>query len=623
MRLARWILFVTFCVSGYAQGPIDYSLGAGNWPKVYQPSDVPQANLADSATIDRLIRGGKLYLSLQDVILLALENNLDIEIGRYGRLEADTDLLRAKAGAQLSGVQTQISSLSTGQSVQGSGQQVQGQRGQADGITTNASARASGATSTGNAASFFGTQVTSLDPVFTSSMTFARQSNPQISDFVTGTNTLIQDTSSYNLGFSQGFTTGTTFNLGFSTVDSSTNNLRSLFNPSLGSDASVSISQRLLQGFGRSVNNRNIRIAKNNQEVQDLQFELQVITTINQVRQLYWDLVTFMAQAEGSRTDLELSERLVESTKRRVELGFQPRFEVLRVNAETTTYRQQLLDARKRIRQQQNVLKNAISKFGPVSSSLLGVEIVPTDKIVVPDNEAVEPIQDLVDKALGSRPSLASSRMSKENSNINIKGIRNAMLPSIDVTAFARNNALAGTVNPDIANVPGIGAPNPFFTGGFGTALSQIFRRNFPDYGVFLNLNIPLKNRQAQADMTREQLRLRQTDIQLRQQENSVKLEVAQALEDLRNVRDTHGIAKEARELRQEMVEAEEKRFELGMSSIFEIVQVQRDLAAARTTEINALGSYMAARNELDRATGQVLKRHNISIDAAYKGAAR
>ena len=623
MRPAVWFLLLAVCVTGYAQDPIDYSLGAGSWPKVYQPRDVPQANLADSASIDRFIREGKLYLSLEDVILLALENNLDIEIGRYGRMEADTDLLRAKAGAQLSGVQTQISTLSTGQSAQGSGQQVQGQRGQADGITTNASARASGASSTGNAASFFGTQVTSLDPVFTSSMSFARQSNPQISDFVTGTNTLIQDTNSYNFGVSQGFTTGTTVNVGFSTVDSATNNLRSLFNPSLGSDASVSVSQRLLQGFGRSVNNRNIRIAKNNQEVQDLQFELQIVTTVNQIQQLYWDLVTFIAQAEGSRADLDLSERLVESTTRRVELGFQPRFEVVRVNAETTTYRQQLLDADRRIRQQQNVLKNAISKLGPVSSSLLGVELVPTDEIVVPDRDAVEPIQDLIDRALGSRPSLASQRMSKENSNINIKGIRNGMLPSIDVTAFARNNALAGSVNPDVANVPGIGAPNPFFTGGFGTALGQIFRRNFPDYGLFLNLNIPLKNRQAQADMTREQLRLRQQDIQLRQQENSVKLEVVQATEGLRNARDTYGIAKEARELREDMVEAEQKRFELGMSSIFEIVQVQRDLAAARTGEINAMSSYMAARNELDRATGQVLKRHNISIEAAYKGAAR
>jgi len=605
-----------------AQGPIDYSRGAGTFPNfsIYQAPEVPEADLNDSATIDKMMREGKLYLSLQDLILLALENNLDIEVGRYGRLEADADLLRAKAGAQLSGVQTQISTLSTGQSAQGSGQQIQGQRGQATGVTTNASAQASGAGGTGNAASFFGTATTSLDPTLSSSLNFSRSSQPQISDFVTGTNTLIQDTSSYNLNYSQGFTTGTTLSAGFSTVIAENNNLRNLFNPTLGSDLSLSVRQRLLQGFGRAVNNRNIRIAKNNQEIQDLRFELQVVSTVTQLQNLYWDLVAFIAEAEGRQADLDLSETLVKNTKRQVELGLQPGFEITRVEAETTVYRQQLLDAENTIRQQENVIKNAISKFGPTSTALLGVEIIPVDKIEVPENEPIEPLQDLVQKALGARPALVTTRMERENSDISLKGIKNAMLPSVDLTAFARNNALAGTVNEDVAAIPGVGAPNPFFVGGFGTAIGQIARRNFPDYGVFVSLNVPLKNRQAQADMTRELLRRRMADIQLRQQENSIKLEVAQAVQNLERARKNYKIAGEARQLREDMLEAEKKRFTLGSSSIFQIVQVQRDLANARTGEINAIRAYMSARNELERVTGQVLTRQNISIDAAYQG---
>lgn len=605
-----------------AQGPIDYSRGAGTFPNfsIYQAPEVPEADLNDSASVDKMIREGKLYLSLQDLILLALENNLDIEVGRYGRLEADADLLRARAGAQLSGVQTQISTLSTGQSAQGSGQQIQGQRGQATGITTNASAQAAGGGGTGNAASFFGTQTTSLDPTLSTSLNFSRSSQPQISDFVTGTNTLIQDTSSYNLNYSQGFTTGTTLGLGFSAVASENNNLRSLFNPALGSDMSVSLRQRLLQGFGRAVNNRNIRVAKNNQEIQDLRFELQVVSTVTQLQNLYWDLVAFVAEAEGRRADLDLSETLVKNTKRQVELGLQPGFEITRVEAETTVYRQQLLDAENSIRQQENVIKNAISKFGPTSTSLLGVEIIPIDKIEVPENEPIEPLQDLVQKALRGRPGLVEARMNQENSDISLKGIKNAMLPSVDLTAFARNNALAGTVNENLSSIPGLGQPNPFFIGGFGTALGQIARRNFPDYGVFVSLNVPLKNRQAQADMTRELLRRRLADIQIRQQENSIKLEVAQAVQSLERARENYKIAGEARQLREDMLEAEKKRFTLGSSSIFQIVQVQRDLANARTGEINAIRAYMSARNELDRATGQVLTRQNISIDAAYQG---
>ena len=617
---------LAFCSAPQLRGQtIDYSRGAKFWPRLdtYRVPEVAPADLDDSAAPADMIRGGKLYLSLQDLIALAFANNLDIELARYGRLEADTDLLRAKAGAQLSGVQTQISTLSTGQSVQSSGARVGEPRGQADGITTNASEQATGSASTGNAASFFGTQVTGLEPTVSSTMTFVRTSNPQISDFVTGTNTLIQDIESYNLNFSQGFTSGTTFNAGFTAFGSQNNNLRNLFNPTLTSDLSVSVSQRLLQGFGRAVNNRNIRIAKNNREIQDTQFEMQVIVTVSQLQNLYWDLVTFVEVASGRRADLELAELLVRNTKRQVELGLQPRFEITRVEAETTSYRRQVLDAENDIRRQQNVIKNAISKFGPTGAALLGVEIVPTDRIEAPQRGPVEPVQDLVESALRSRPEIARTQMTLTNSRINIKGIRNAMLPSLDLTAFMRNNALAGTVNPQIANIPGVGAPNPFFTGGFGTAVGQLFRRNFPDYGVFLNLNVPLKNRQAQADMTRELLRLRQSDIRLRQEENNIKLDVTQAVESLRRARQNHEISKQARELREQMLEAERKRFALGSSSIFQIVQVQRDLAAARNDEINSLNGYIRARNELDRATGQVLERHGISIEAAYRGALR
>ncbi len=617
---------LAFCLaSRLGSQTIDYSRGAKFWPRLdtYRAPEMAPVNLDDSAALEGMIRGGKLYLSLQDLIALAFANNLDIELGRYGRLEADTDLLRAKAGAQLSGVQTQISTLSTGQSVQSSGTQTGGPRGQASGITMNASEQATGSASTGNAASFFGAQVTALEPTISSTMSFARTSNPQISDFVTGTNTLIQDIDSYNFNFSQGFTSGTTFNAGFTAFGSENNNLRNLFNPTLTSDLSVSISQRLLQGFGRAVNNRNIRIAKNNQEIQDTQFELQVIATVSQLQSLYWDLVTFIEIAAGRRADLELAELLVRNTKRQVELGLQPRFEITRVEAETTNYRRQLLDAENDIRRQQNVIKNAISKFGPTAAALLGVEIVPTERIEIPERRQVEPVQDLVVTALRSRPEITRTRMTQTNSRINIKGIRNAMLPSLDVTAFMRNNALAGKVNPEIASIPGVGAPNPFFTGGFGTAVGQLFRRNFPDYGIFLSLNVPLKNRQAQADMTRELLRLRQSDIRLRQEENNIKLEVTQAVESLSRARESHEISEQARELREQMLEAERKRFELGSSSIFQIVQVQRDLAAARTDEIGSLNEYIRARNELDRATGQVLERHGISVEAAYRGALR
>jgi outer membrane protein TolC len=608
------------------QQQLDLTRGAGTFPNfnIYKPREIGPADLSDSLRLEQMIRDGKIYLSLSDALAIALENNLDIAVARYGPLEADTDILRARSGQNLSGVQTQISTLSTQASAQGGGGGGggQGAPGQATGIFSGAgdAAQAASGGDTGSASSFFGTQVTALDPVVSTSMFWTRQSNPQISNFVTGTNTLIQDFGSYQFNFSKGFTTGTTLNLGFTNFNQSTNNLRNNLNPTISSEMNLSIRQRLTQGFGRAINERQIRVANNNREVQDLQFKEQVITTVSRIQNLYWDLVSFLQEAEARRSDLALSEQLVRDNDRKVELGLLARIEVTRAKAEAVNFRRQLIQAENTVKQQQDIIKNALTKHGPASVTLANVEIVPTDQMVIPEVEPIQPLQDLISMALQSRPTLAQQRINLTNSDINLKGIRNAMLPSVDVTAFATNNGLAGSLNPDLIGSPDVPPPDPFFVGGFGSAVGQIFRRNFPDYGVSLQLNIPLKNRQAQADMTRELLRRRKADIQLRQTENAMKLDVTRALTNLQQARDTYEAAVEGRRLQEEMLESERKRFDLGSSTIFQIVQSQRDLATARTAEINAMRTYTNARVELDRITGQTLAKNNVSVEEAYVG---
>jgi outer membrane protein TolC len=602
----------------------DYSLSAGNWPshRIYMPEEVPQANLSDSPRLESLIRGGVLYLSLADAVALAIENNLDIAYARYAPLQADTDILRARAGANLSGVQTQISTLSTAQSVATPGGGGGGggfQQGQATGITVAASQQAAGGAA-GEVTSFFGTQVTNLDPTFSGSMTVTRQSNPQISDFVTGTNTLIQDFDFYSFNYNQGFTTGTTVQLGFTTVAASNNNLRNNFNPTLTSDLSLNIRQPLTQGFGREINGRQIRIAKNRREQQDLAFKDQVIDTVKRIQDLYWDLVGLIAEVEARKNDLQLSENLLRDNTRSVELGLMAGVELLSAKAEASTNRNTLVRAETNVRLQEEVLKNAITKHGPTSDRLANVRIVPTDSVPIPNVDRVEPLQDLITLALSSRPSLVQARMELHNSDLNLKGIRNAMLPRVDVTAFATNNALAGSVNSDFIGGPNSGAPSDFFLGGLGTALSQVFRRNFPDYGVRFDLNMPLRNRQAQADMTRETLSRRRQDIRLLQSENNVKLEVSRALTSLMQTRDAYQTAKEAREFREQMLEAEHKKFDFGSSTIFQIVQAQRDLGNARVSEIGAINSYVKAQVDLDRVVGGTLERNAVLGEEAFQG---
>jgi outer membrane protein TolC len=603
---------------------IDYSLSNGSFWNlgIYRPRDVPEADLADSMRLDRLIRDGKLYLSLADALALSLENNLDIAVARYSPLEAQADLLRAKAGANLSGVQTQISTLSTGQSVGGGGGGgAQGPSGQATGITQSASQAAqTAAGGTGNAASFFGTQTVNLDPQITGAFGLNRSSNPQISSFVIGQNTLISDFGFTNIGYQQGFITGTTFNIGLTTFRQSNNNTRNSFNPTLTGDISASITQRLTQGFGRAINSRNIRIARNNQEIEDLNFEEQVISTVGGVQQLYWDLVALRDQAAARRADVELADKLVADTGKQAELGLQAQIEVTRSRAEATSFRQQLVQAETLVKEQQEILKNAITKHGPTSATLAGVEIIPTDHIVIPEIAPVEPLPDMIEAAMRSRPALSRSRINLENSEISLRGIKNALKPSLDLTASATNNGLAGTLNPDVIVLPDAPQPDQYFVGGISTVFGQLFRRNFPDYGVRLSLNIPLKNRQAQADMTRELLRRRRQDIQLRQQENAIKLEVARALATLQQEHENYRIAVEARELREQMADAERKRLALGSSTIFAIIQAQRDLSTARTAEVNAARSYTSARIDIERVTGRTLRANNISIAEAYSG---
>jgi outer membrane protein len=619
------LLAVQSLCAQQAEPVVDYSLNHGSfWNlNIYRQRPIGEANLVDSPRLDRLIRGGKLYLSLADAVALALENNLDIEVARYSPKEAETDLLRAKSGANLSGVQTQISTLSTASSASaGSGGAgfTSGPGGQATGINEGASGQIDSGGSAGSAASFFGTQTVNLDPQLSATFGAFHTSIPQITSSVTGTNTLVSDSLTSSVNFQQGFITGTTLGVRYATFRQQNNNIRNNFNPTLSADLSISLTQRLTQGFGRAVNNRNIRIAKNNQVVENLNFREQVITTLSRLEQLYWDLVTFRRIAEARRQDVDLSDRLVTQTRKQAELGLLARIEVTRTEAESTAFRQQLVEAQRAIREQEEILKTALTKHGPTSSTLAGVEVVPVDSIAIPTTELVEPVNELVVEALRERTSVSRSRINLESSDINLRGIKNALKPTIDVTAFATNNGLAGTINPDVDPLPGADPPSGFFIGGLGTAWGQIARRNFPDYGVQFQLNIPLKNRQAQADMTRESLRRRRADIQLRQQENAIKLEVARAVTNLKQARETHLISREARVLRKQMVDAEEKRFALGQSTIFQIIQAQRDLSTSRTTEINALGSYEASRNTYEQVLGRTLAVHNVSIDEAYSG---
>ncbi|MDA1315730.1 MAG: TolC family protein [Acidobacteria bacterium] len=601
--------------------PLDYTAISPGWSfrDVYKVPEPDPYDFANSPRLDELTRGGKLYLSLADAIALAIENNLDIAYARYDPLKADTDILRAQSGGQLRGVQTQISTLSTGQSATGGG----GRGGDVTGIDSRAGGGGGqGATSVGDASTFFGTAIPNLDPRITGGIDWGHFSNPQTSDFVTGTNTFVSETSNSNIALRQGFLTGATGSVSWNNRRSITNSQRTNFNPNISSNIGINFTQPLIQGFGRSLNSRIIRVAKNNRDITDLAFKQQAISTVAQIQNLYWDLVTFIADVRGREEDLRRAEKLFSDNKRRVEIGTLAPIEIVRAEAEVATAEQNLTAAITAVQQQENILKNAISKNGLASPSVLEVEIVPTDRIEVPASEQIQPIQELMELALRARPEILQSRMQLANRDINLTGVRNSLLPELNLTGDVTNNGLAGQVNDLFQPLPGqpLEAPSAFFLGGLGNSLGQVFRRNFPDYQIAVQLRIPLKNRQAKADLAASLLEKRQAEIRLRQSENSIRRDVQDALIGLRQARAQYAAAQKSRVLQERTLDAEQKKFNLGASTIFEIVQAQRDLAFSRTDQIRAQNNYIKARIGLDLSTGQTLEKSNISIDEAMDG---
>jgi outer membrane protein len=342
----------------------------------------------------------------------------------------------------------------------------------------------------------------------------------------------------------------------------------------------------------------------------------------------YWDLVSYNEDVKVKQQALALSEKLYNDNKKQVEIGTLAPIEIVRAEAEVAARQQDLLVSQTNVLQQETILKSYISKTGTASPALAEARIIATDQIRIPETEAIEPMQDLVARAIRNRPELEQNQIQLDNSQINVKATRNAMLPSVDAFAILRNNALAGQIN---TITPPAGVPSsilgrgsnidPYFLGGYGTVLGQLFGRNFPDYSVGLQLNVPLRNRAAQADMMTAQLNLRQLQLQQQQTVNGVRVDVQNTLIAVQQARARHQAAVKNRVLQEQTLDAEQKKYSLGASTIFNVIFAQRDLATAQGNEVVAMSAYIHARTDFDRALGVTLETNHVEVREAFKGA--
>jgi len=429
----------------------------------YEARTVPPVNVSNSGRLDSLVRAGTLYLSLADAIALALENNLDIELERYEFSLAEADLLRAKSGAAIQGVPTGV------------------QPGIPSGAGSILGSASSGLASV-NSPSPLGAGL-SYDPVVTGALNFGHTTNPQSNTVTTGTSALITANKTANFGISQAFATGGSVALAYNNINQEQNSFRNTINPTTVSALDLQITQPLLQGFGLALNNRTIRIAKNNLKAADYVFRQQLLNTVANVVQLYWNLVASNQNVDVKKRALDVSQKLYDDNQKQVEIGTLAPIEIVRAEAQVASDQQALVAAQSAVQQQETVLKSALSRNGLASPTIAEVRIVATDPIRIPEVEAVEPMQDLVSRALDNRPDLAESRIQIENSRIALKGTRNAMLPTLNAVGDVRSNALAGTQNTIIGPCTGnianceltpaglVQTPpiaDPFFVGGYG-----------------------------------------------------------------------------------------------------------------------------------------------------------
>lgn len=603
-------------------GSIDYSKGAPAWTIVgpYKAKYVAPTPLTNSPRIDQLMQGGKLMLSLNDAIALALENNLDLAIARYNNDIANTDLLRVKSGAAPRGVNTGLVANTPG----GTGATSVG--GGAGGTTTGAGGAGTGVGGIVSSTAGAGPTIDSFDPIVTGTVQFERQRQTLTNSIFSGTPFVDQNTTTANLAYTQGFETGTLLTATFNNSRTSTNSFTSL-NPSLTSTFRATVRQHLLQGCCLFVNRRNIISAGYNKQIADIAFENQVMFTVTQIQDIYWDLVNAYQNLLVKQRSLALADKTLSDNKKQVEIGTLAPIEVVRAQSAVSSAQQDLIVAQTSLQLEQLLMKNAITR-NLKDPTLATAPVIPTDTMVVSD-EQLPPVDDLVNDALQRRPDINSQRIDLKNRDISRRGTKNVLLPSLDLVGFYGGQGIAGSpqtcsvVAGSLVCTPGstnpiTGLPVPF--SGFGSAFTDQFNSSNPDKGIAFQLNIPILNRTAQADQVRSQIEYRQAELLLHQLESQINIGVRNAVYAVQQNKAAVEAAKAAQELAAQSLDAEQKKYALGASTNTLVLQAQRDLTQAEVNYVTALTNYEKSRVSLDQVTGHTLDRLGIVLTDAASG---
>ena len=594
-----------------------HSMIGSPW-EIYMPTQIPSARFTNSVRLADLLKNGKIYLSLSDALALAIENNFDIAIARYNLDIADTDILRAKAGQTLRGVNSGVVSNTLG----GGGSALTAGGGPG-GTTVGAGGGASGTSGLVLSTSGAGPSPENRDPSVTGTIQLERAKAPQVNTlFSGGKSALTTNTDQYNFTYNEGFITGTALQVGYNNSRVTSDNPFDSFSPQLNASFKATITQHLLQGFGIFINNRFVYQAINDRRITNSSFRQQILFTVNQVENIYWGLVADYEDVQAKQRALDQSSQLESDTQKQLEIGTMAPLDVVQAQSTVASDKQALIRSQSALQYQQLIMKQAIARILN-DPALESAPIIPTDRVSIEElAEEKQPVEELVQSAFKQRPELEQAVLTLKNDEISIKGAKNALLPTLDAFGFYGSSALGGAQSPsciDFFTGTKCG-PNSFPTVGYGTVFSHLFNSTGPDKGAGFQLTIPIRNRPAQADQARSLLEYRQAELRLEQLYTEIRMQVVNSQFGLTNDRAQVIAARASHDYAQQSLDAERKKLTLGASTAYQVLLMQKNLATADNSLIAAEAAYARDRAGLYQTLASTLQHYGINLNEAATG---
>jgi outer membrane protein TolC len=421
----------------------------------------------------------------------------------------------------------------------------------------------------------------------------------------------------FSVGFTQQLVHGTTLSVDGTLNRQSSNSNNATYNPSYTSSVRYTLAQHLLRDRGRYVNTRQTIISQNSEKLTALQFETQVTNLLVQAQKAYWDLVFAAEDLKVKQRSLDIASQTLAENKMKVEIGTLAPIEVKQTESEVANRRQQLIQTTGSMVTNEDSIKKLISS--ETDPSLFLVRLTTMDTPRSPASVSIPSLAEAVGIAMENRLELRQAAIELENRDIDIDYTRNQKLPVLDATLTFTQNGTGGTRTPRTNLGQEATAIIP---GGIWNAFGQLFSYDYRGYSLGFVFTMPLSNKVAKAEHERALNERRISESQLDTTRQQIALEVRNALTQIQQAQASIEQARVARELAQERVDAEQTKFNLGTSTLRFVLEEQRNVAQAETTELQSLVTFTKAVVDLDRAMGLTLMKNNIQIDKAIQAPA-